>query len=150
LAACAGTREPLVTAELVYGNPEAERPTTLATLVFPPVCEALTLPEYPGSLLDADLRSVAVRVDFTIDSSGTPKDVSATVLDPTEHDRTFGRIAEETVAAWRCEPAAKPPRPGDEVLTPRPIDYRTRVTFRFYSDRSQHDEAVEVDFDQSP
>jgi hypothetical protein len=50
------------------------------------------------------------------------------------------------VALWRCEPAGRPPRPENNELEVQPVDYRAKVVFHFYSDSSQHGEAVKVEF----
>jgi hypothetical protein len=145
--ACAQKPEPFVTADMTpETRAEPARKSTLATFVMQPICRDLQLPDYPESLVGLNLPPVTLTASLTIRKDGTAGEYSATVEGPSEQAHLFVEAAEVAVAAWRCEPAARPPRPGSEDLSPTPVDYRTKVEFVFYSDKSQHEDAVTMGF----
>jgi hypothetical protein len=148
VAACAHKADPFVTADLTpETRAEPPRKSTLATFVMQPICRDLRLPEYPESLVGLGLPPVTLTASLTIKRNGTAGEFSATVEGPSEQANLFVAAAEAAVAAWRCEPAARPPRPGSKDLSPTPVDYRTKVRFVFYSDKSQHEDAVTMGFE---
>ena len=145
--ACASKNDPLVMVDMVPDDPSSTpRKSTLASMIFPPVCEELDMPDYPESLVDLDLPPVSVSATLTISREGLAQDLVPTLLDETEYADTFIHAVKTAVALWRCEPAGRPPRPGNNELEIQPVNYRARVVFHFYSDSSQHGKAVELEF----
>jgi hypothetical protein len=145
--ACASKNDPLVMVDMLPDDaPSTPRKSTLANMIFPPVCEELDMPGYPESLVDLDLPPVSVSATLTISKEGKAQDLVPTLLDETDYPDMYIDAVKAAVARWRCEPAGRPPRPRNNELEVQPVDYRAKVVFHFYSDSSQHGEAVKVEF----
>ncbi len=110
---------------------------SLSQRVFPPRCEEIPLPAYPDTDVEQRPERVSVRVDFTIDEEGVPRDRRATPLRPSPWDELYISASLDAVDRIRCEPAWSPPRPGSEDLGPRPREYRSSVIFHFFRDEKQ-------------
>lgn len=126
LFGCAGLR-PSVTLE----NPSTER-LSVDLRTLPPSCPEMPLPEYPESLVEQELPPISVRVDFTITKKGAVRGAAASASESGDSTPLFERVAQETVSAWRCQPATQLYQ--EEKGAPavfKSVDYKTWVVIRF-------------------
>jgi len=101
---------------------------------LPPSCPEMPLPEYPASLVEQELPPISVRVDFTITKKGAVRGATASASESGDSTPLFERVAQETVSAWRCQPAKQLSQEDEgapATATYKPVDYRTWVVIRF-------------------
>jgi hypothetical protein len=108
--------------------------TALSQRVFPPRCEEIPLPAYPDTDVKQLPERVSVRVDFTIDEEGVPRNPRATSLSPSPWDELYISASINAVGSIRCEPAWSPPKPGSDDLQHRLREYQSSVIFHFFRD----------------
>jgi protein TonB len=75
-------------------------------------------PAYPPEAFRNRVEGWA-EVEFTVDESGTPREIAVTGAEPTG---VFDAAAADAVAGWRYRP---------RVVNGRPVPQRTSVTLRF-------------------
>jgi hypothetical protein len=126
-------RKPAVTVEQIHET-TTRAPVSLSQRVFPPRCEEIPIPDYPDVNFEKRPDRVSVRVDFTIDDDGVPKNLHALAVDPSPWDEPYVRASIEAAGRIRCEPAWSPPRPGSDDLQPRPREYKSSLIFHFLRD----------------
>jgi hypothetical protein len=125
---------PAVTIEQVE---EIQAPSSLSQRVFPPRCEEFPVPDYPEVNMEQRPERVSVRVDFTMDEEGVPKNVRAAAINPSPLDDPYIRTSIEAVGRIRCEPAWSPPSPGSDNLGRRPREYKSSLIFHFHRDEKK-------------
>lgn len=128
--------KPVVTIEQVHAT-QTRTAGSLSQRVFPPTCEEIPVPDYPGVGVEQRPEQVSVRVDLTIDEVGVPKNLRATPLSPSPWDESYVRASIEAAGRIRCEPAWSPPGPESDDLEPRPREYRSSLIFHFFRDEKQ-------------
>jgi len=138
LTGCA-KREPVVTVEQAHEQKQALEDSAPPRLL-PPVCDEFPEAAYPELPTEGRPELVSVHIDLTIDESGRPTNVEATVLEPIAQAKPFIEAAEAAAKEIICKPAVLRPWPGSEHTTPIPVDYDSSIIYRFYRD----DEAARV------
>jgi len=92
----------------------------------------MPLPEYPESLVEQELPPISVRVDFTITKKGAVRGAAASASESGDSTPLFESVAQETVSAWRCQPATQlfQEEEGAPAIF-KAVDYKTWVVIRF-------------------
>ena len=127
-------RKPAVTIEQTY---EEHDERSSAVRIYAPRCSEFPTARYPDLPTRKRPDKVDVRVDLTLDETGNPAEVRATVLTSTEDPEPFVKSAEAAAYMIHCQPALRTPRLDSGEMAPVPVRYQTSMVFHFFRDERE-------------